>query len=146
MPINLGSAPDSLRIDINAYYGSGNTLTMGKSGSKLWIDGLQLLSQPQGVSQIFMGEKYNLNVYPNPSTGLFSMKTDDVISKIEIVTVLGEKIYSLDNFNSANTNQKQEIDLSNQSKGIYFYKIVSGDNNSSTGKIIFDNLLAYYIC
>lgn len=70
-------------------------------------------------------------VYPNPGRELFFFKSENKISTIEIVNLLGEKIYiSKINFPTV------EIDLSKQPKGIYFYQITSKNKNSATGKLI----------
>ena len=79
-----------------------------------------------------------INIYPNPSNGIFSIQSSEKISAIEIINVLGEKIYSLDPSTSLRvTNQKAEINLSKQPKGIYFIKINS-ENEITTRKIIIE--------
>ena len=65
-----------------------------------------------------------VNVYPNPSTGRFSVdiKSDNDIIKIEIFNQLGGCI------SSSNTAQAHhEVDLEMQPKGIYFLKSTLGD-------------------
>jgi plastocyanin len=67
----------------------------------------------------------NLSVYPNPSNGQFQFAIDGSQvaknCKVEIYNVQGERIYQ-----SAITNTKTDIDLSNQTNGIYFVKIYNG--------------------
>lgn len=68
-------------------------------------------------------EKGEINIYPNPSTGIINLtfktqKKRDVI----VYNVLGEMVASV-NTDELNTM----IDLSNQSKGIYFVKIKTGN-------------------
>jgi len=70
-------------------------------------------------------------IYPNPSNGIFSIKSEIEISTIEIVNVHGEKIYSA----KINSN-KADIDIEKQPKGIYFYQIKSENKILKTGKII----------
>jgi len=76
-----------------------------------------------GVSGIeesaFGGE--NVSVYPNPSTGMFSIVAPSLKgekSSIEIYNVLGEKV-----FQSIINNQSSIINLENQPNGIYFLSI-----------------------
>ncbi len=70
-------------------------------------------------------------IYPNPSNGIFTVESGAMISNIEIINVLGEKIYS-----SKVNSEKTVIDLNSQPKGIYFYKIIASDGGNSTGKLI----------
>ena len=76
---------------------------------------------------------YDIIVYPNSSNGIFYVKSEIQISKIEIVNVLGEIIYS-----AQINSDRAEIDLNKQPKGIYFYQIQSDRKNVKTGEIIID--------
>ncbi|MBI3500659.1 MAG: T9SS type A sorting domain-containing protein [Bacteroidetes bacterium] len=83
----------------------------------------------------------NNSVYvsPNPSTGIFQIQMDNVKwlmangnTSINIYNLLGEKI-----FTSTINHQTSTIDISNEPKGIYFYKIAAKDRNEvATGKLI----------
>jgi len=70
------------------------------------------------------------SVYPNPSSGIFTVTSQEEITTIEIYNVLGEKIYK-----SEMRDKKYAIDLSGKAKGIYFVRIQSGDK-ISTQKIL----------
>lgn len=76
-------------------------------------------SATAGISEV---AKSNFSIYPNPSKGKFQFATgSSQIAEnctIEICNVQGEIIYQ-----SAITKIKSEIDLSNQTNGIYFVKI-----------------------
>jgi hypothetical protein len=61
------------------------------------------------------------------------VKSSSIISSIEIINVLGGKIYS-----SNGNSMTSEIDLSNEPKGVYFYRIVTANKNISTGKLILE--------
>jgi type IX secretion system substrate protein len=69
----------------------------------------------------------NFNVYPNPTNGIFTIQTK---GNLTIYNLLGEKIF----FQNL-VSEKNEINLSGQSKGIYFLQIDS-ENKCSTQKII----------
>ncbi len=75
----------------------------------------------------------NLLVYPNPSNGIFTIETETIKGSgdIYIYNIMGDVLYK-----STIKNQKTDVDFSNQSKGIYFYKFISEDKSISTGKII----------
>ncbi|MBI4929710.1 MAG: T9SS type A sorting domain-containing protein [Bacteroidetes bacterium] len=61
-----------------------------------------------------------INIYPNPTTGIFTITSTEKISSIKITNVIGEEIVT-----SAINNQTSTIDLSIQPKGIYFIKLFS---------------------
>ena len=77
------------------------------------------------VEKINDGE--NINIYPNPTTGLININVDN-IKQIDIINIEGKNIYS---------SKEQIIDISNQPKGIYFVKITTA-NNVITQKIILE--------
>lgn len=81
------------------------------------------------------GEK--LSVYPNPSTGVFTIQfnKEELSAKntIQIYDMLGDKIYSK---GLKISDFKSLVDISNQSSGIYLYRVTSEDGNIvKTGKI-----------
>ena len=60
-------------------------------------------------------------IYPNPSTGVFTFKDAKAIQRVEVYNVMGQEIAV---FVGDNTNKvSKQINLSNYSKGIYFAKI-----------------------
>jgi hypothetical protein len=70
-------------------------------------------------------EKVNCIIFPNPTNGKFQFEVNGLEfgknSTLEIYNLQGEIIYQ-----SAITNPKSEIDLSNHTNGIYFVKIYDG--------------------
>lgn len=68
---------------------------------------------------------------PNPTGGIFIIKSDRLISKIEISSLLGQLVYSGQIF-----TKTAEIDISTEPGGIYFYKIFSDNQVISSGKIM----------
>jgi len=66
--------------------------------------------------------------YPNPTSGLISIKSNVETSNIEIYNQLGQLVIS--NYN------KQNIDISNLNSGIFFMKISDKKGNVMTQKII----------
>lgn len=80
----------------------------------------------------------NVEVYPNPSNGIFSVKIETAEttdkSAIEVYNMLGEKVYS-----SAYKTQHSifVIDLNSQPSGIYLYRVIGETGNFvSEGKFI----------
>ncbi len=76
----------------------------------------------------------NVSVYPNPGNGIFTFNIQNASanSQLEVYNVLGEKVYS--KFTTANS--PFTIDISNQAKGVYFYKLISNSVVEKNGKLV----------
>jgi hypothetical protein len=59
-----------------------------------------------------------ISLFPNPTTGNFTLSSEIAKGEIIIYNVQGERIY----FSSINST-KSEIDLSKQPNGIYFLQL-----------------------
>lgn len=73
-----------------------------------------------------------INIYPNPTTGIFSIELSDNqsgIVKIQIVNIMGKTVFEQENFKG------REISLSNTPAGIYFVRVTL-QNQVLTQKII----------
>lgn len=81
----------------------------------------------------FSAEK-NVFFFPNPVTdGKLKIKATDVISEVEIVNILGEKVFNIENScNRADMN----LDLGKLADGVYFVKSYFADKSVITKKII----------
>ncbi len=62
----------------------------------------------------------NIQIFPNPSNGIFTIAGDDIVS-IDIINIKGEIIRSDQNISQKNNN----LDISDMPNGIYFIKINS---------------------
>ena len=73
-----------------------------------------------------------ITVYPNPNNGQFTIQSSlNAVSTVEVYNVLGEKVFS-GNLNAGNNT----INMSNQSTGIYLYRVMSESGTLiSEGKI-----------
>lgn len=72
-----------------------------------------------------------ITLFPNPSKGKFTIDyngEESIISSISVCNQLGDVVFSGD-------SKSREIDLSDQSKGVYFVKITT-NNNVITKKLI----------
>jgi hypothetical protein len=56
-----------------------------------------------------------ISIYPNPSTGIFTIKSACAIKTIEVFNLIGETVLYQSNGNTININ--------NQPQGIYFCKV-----------------------
>ena len=81
-----------------------------------------LLCQPNNPGVHEYGLEDFISIYPNPTNGLFQIQSEKLnIKTIEVINVLGEKVYRLD----ANKifNHSGTIDLSSSPDGIYFVRV-----------------------
>ena len=93
--------------------GSGVGYSCGLNGTILKITGIPL-------SQVdVLDESLLYSVYPNPGDGHFTIQTHPSVSKIEITNALGEVIR-----NFVELTGTQHIDLSQQSRGVYFARFI----------------------
>ncbi|MDA8441493.1 MAG: SBBP repeat-containing protein [Peptococcaceae bacterium] len=152
----VGSASD-LAVDTN-----GNIYVAGYGGldSSLYTPGAYQKYTGAGWAEFFLaklgcnipnsideirnkGEK--IKVYPNPSKGIFNveMNIKENNTAVEIYNVLGEDVYKSDLLPSygmsGEYNYSGIIDLSKQSCGIYFYRILTETGDLiSEGELIKD--------
>ena len=117
--------PANLTMVGTHYYVCTNHASMGMKGTII-------VQNSTGIAETQL--QPTISVYPNPSNGKFniSLGQSEVVSgsqilkqvqhDISIYNILGEKIYQ-----SVIANSKSEIDLSNQTKGVYFIKIYFGE-------------------
>ncbi len=79
-----------------------------------------------------MTSTITFNLFPNPSSGIIQIEAQFPNGKLEIYNSLGEIIYR------ANiTEPKSTIDLSNQARGIYFWR-VKGQKGFDSGKLVLE--------
>jgi PKD repeat protein len=72
-----------------------------------------------------------LNVFPNPSNGLFNVQfnSTDASTKLTVLNLLGEVILKKELVQTANGNYDTQIDLSNYPNGIYLINISTENQN-----------------
>jgi hypothetical protein len=94
----------------------------------------------QGINEI-SNLNYDISVLPNPNDGHFVLRlhplAQEIISLVEIYTVLGKTIFS-----EVPTNAQGDLyaDISGEPPGIYFYRIlVNGGGRVAVGKIVISN-------
>jgi hypothetical protein len=87
-----------------------------------WIENLTILKIPE-----YQNDK--LALYPNPTNGIFTVKSKASIQELAIYNRLGQLILS-------KTNQKNMIDISILSNGIYFLKILFENGSIETKKVV----------
>ena len=90
------------------------------------------------IKEVNVGRASNSVIYPNPGTGLFKLVIDNGLimpnSEIIILDVLGNIIYK-NTINPTDDVNLTTIDISKESKGIYFYKVISNEQTVASGKL-----------
>jgi hypothetical protein len=85
--------------------------------------------------------QYNISVYPNPNTGIFTLvchseRSEESLPIIEIYNVLGERLFT-ETLRSAQGDNI--VNISNQPNGVYFYRVITVDGKLlGSGKIIIE--------
>lgn len=106
------------------------------------VDGDELVNINMTSTNISEQQKNQFLVYPNPSTGNFTIETTNLKNfinpRIEITDITGKTIY-----NSQLAACNTQLDISNQPKGIYFIKITSieSDENKAESQIFIDKII-----
>ena len=73
-----------------------------------------------GVNEL---SDWELNfIYPNPSQGIFTIQANNPITKLSVTNLLGQVIYQK-TIKALTTT----LDLTSQSKGIYFIELIAGE-------------------
>ena len=87
-------------------------------------------NQPATLSTPNFNAVANLNLYPNPTSGLFTI--DGEISKVQVYSITGQIVKSFDNIPSEN----YQFDVNDLSNGVYLVKAIDNNNSSKTMKLI----------
>ena len=80
-------------------------------------------------------DKSSIAIYPNPSNGYFILQTNEMntAKSISIYTILGQKIYD-----AVISSNETTIDISNQPKGVYLYKVIGEEGETKSGKLVIE--------
>ena len=71
------------------------------------------------------------SIYPNPSQGIFTIQANNPITKLSVTNLMGQIVYRKA-INSLTTT----LDLTSQSKGIYFIEIFCGEARKTQNIIL----------
>jgi len=110
------TVPSLLTIDVSPY--NPKKIYVGSYGAGFFtgIDNKLVTSVPENA---LLFTNSVINIYPNPTTGIFTIEGNNIQS-VEITNIRGQLV-----FQSKRCNNKSTVDISNQSKGIYFIKVVT---------------------
>lgn len=89
---------------------------------------LNTLQTATGVKELNSG---SFAVYPNPSNGLVTVSSNDVINKVVVINVLGEVVKTMI------VDSKQiTVDMTDLKPNVYFLQITDAKNQTSVKKIV----------
>jgi len=77
---------------------------------------------------------YHLEIYPNPTTDRVTIKTDEIIERVNIYSITGQLMDAVSS--PTGPSRQQTIDLSRYPKGIYLIKVGFEDGAIVTDRII----------
>lgn len=128
-PVTAGDDPwQRLTFDLSAYAGTIFDLTLQTatrfsnksqgSGDNVFIDNI-VITNTTDVKPL-TAKAASLNVYPNPSTGQFTVSSSILAGNVslKVLSLLGNTVYQ-QRFNSGSASFEQLLDLSSLPAGIY---------------------------
>ena len=133
------------KFEINDSYGDGICCASGNGNYELRSDDNTLLASGgnfssgttnsffNGVLSVNKFSNEEINLYPNPASNSFTVKSRIRPDNYEIFNALGQKIKTL----KVNSNQDLNINVENLKEGIYFIKLTR-DNSSQVLSFIKD--------
>jgi len=78
-----------------------------------------------------LSQVMEINLYPNPNNGIFSVSANIQVSDIEIFNIIGKVVHKQKLTNAANV-----VNLNTQPSGVYFYKVYQGKEAVFSGKLV----------
>ena len=92
--------------------------------------GYRIFGNQQSALDIVNNEFRSLALYPNPTSGSFTI--NGLVSKVDVYSVTGQLVKSFDSVSGEN----YQFDVNDLNRGVYLVKIVDANNNTKTTKLI----------
>ena len=123
---------------IEGITGGNYLVCVKESANALFVSGH---SSAIGCNLIYAGINEikivnDFTIFPNPTTGIFTLSSSEKISSIEITDILGNVIKKFHASTLPSTPLGMTIDLSSHQKGIYFLKAEDEKGNFGVRKIV----------
>ena len=87
-------------------------------------------NQPSTLSTTAFNLTSTLSLFPNPSTGLFSINGN--VSKVQVYSITGQLVKSFENIPA----EDYQFDINDLNRGVYFVKAIDQNNSLKTMKLI----------
>lgn len=123
----VGSTTGLLYQLMGQFERKGELMCFSEQDSVLYPPGAFCAQYNVGFDEI--KESQDFILYPNPTPGLFQIKTDQEINSIEVLDIFGRRIYYSE-------KNQTEINISTFTNGIYFVRLIDSKGNSVVKKII----------
>jgi hypothetical protein len=126
----------SALMDEIYYEGTGDTTVVlvlkagGNTDYNILLDDVSVLGYPTSIDNSSLNS--TLNVFPNPVDNELNVSLANTIQEIEIVNVLGQRIYSAEDV----VLKKVSIDFSGQASGIYLVVVTDTEGNKNMFKAL----------
>lgn len=121
-------------VTLTASNSSGCVITSAPLSLQILPASHQVCSGLVGIEEVVLLS--NINLYPNPNSGLFVVdlsKVNASMANVAVVDMLGKVVYNSNAF-STSANPIHNIDINNAANGIYFVRITA-DGVTVTSKI-----------
>jgi hypothetical protein len=131
-PVNDGMA--NVRVDMLTLRKSDNTVIAATHGRGLFTTTFDVVS---GIGTV---QNSAFRIYPNPTTGIFTVSFEAKSSSNDRVRIYDQagKIVTEHSINLSSGANELKMDLAGQAKGIYFISIIQDGKKMSTEKIILE--------
>jgi len=123
-------------LDLTSFGYNGDTIMVGfvainDYGNRFFMDNVNINGQNIITSLEDENNTFHTSIFPNPTKGVFNIRTDAGELKVEISNLMGEIVTT-----TIVRNGLQQVNLSNHAKGIYFVKLKSGKKTEQRKIII----------
>lgn len=106
-------------------------VTINKGGNSIFVDNAAVYRGENTKLSIAPFEEYVVNIFPNPSSDVFTIQTQSVIKHYDVIDQLGRMIANKD------VNQQQfQIQTENWNQGIYYIVMVDTKGRRISKKLI----------
>lgn len=129
LPFELSDTPDRVIVTFesgNSYYADPSF-----AGASFTIDDLQFASENTGTGLADNQQNRSVKLFPNPTNGKLFLQSDVPVTHVEIYSVNGQRVLL-----QTITGNRTELQLQQQPKGVYFYKVFNKGMAVAKGKII----------
>ena len=129
-PATCSQLPQTAHIDPNGRWGLWKEKWMDVAiagwNRIQWMIRVYVTTDPWGI-EVPLNHR-DINVYPNPTVGFFSVEGTD-LSKVEIYNLVGQKVYET-------KDSSVSIDASDWNKGMYLVRVTERNGKATTKKLV----------
>lgn len=115
-PCSSPNGFSDLQVGDTAFivYSAGSCATICMQGTTIDIAAFYAIEETAGINNLLTEDEFSL--FPQPTTGIFTVKTKQIIESIELFSTQGQLML-------INTNGENKVDLTGLENGIYVVRI-----------------------